>query len=100
MKQERDILELLILLRDTILTDGCNSGMCMSIFYMYALDHSISVLEKHIVDNYLDAHQPRIRYLGGYWYPAGWVWPRLRWLNRQIRRLSRERGSKNTAPII
>jgi hypothetical protein len=97
MKQDRDILELLILLRDTILKDGCVRGMCLTILYMYGINqNSISLSEKFVLEDYLDAHKPFFQHGGGYWYRKGRVKPRLRWLNRQIRRLSRERGSKNT----
>ncbi len=101
MKQERDILELLILLRDTILRDGCARGMRLTILYMYGINqNSISLLEKFVLEDYLDAHQPLFKYGGGYWYRKGRIKPRLHWLNRQIRRLSRERGSKNHALTI
>jgi hypothetical protein len=100
MKQERDILELLILLRDTILTDGCLKGMCLTIMLMTVKPGSISDFEESMLMDYLDAHRPLFRHRGGYWYRKGRVKPRLRWINRQIRRLSRERGSKTPTPTI
>lgn len=78
--------ELLIKLRDAIQKNGLdNLGLCYAITMMYG----ISGMDKERMIEYLYDHQPKtIRRLLGFdfWWRPGRVAPRIKWLNKQIKK--------------
>jgi hypothetical protein len=84
----RDIKTLLTLLRDRIQLSGIEEGLCREIAFMPVTEGMITEAEYHCLLNYVREHKPwHARLLRrSYWWVPGWAAPRVRWLNRQIKK--------------
>lgn len=93
----RNIKELLELVRDQIVNkrymDRGHWGLCSVVAYLYNRQ-TINGDEYYMLSDYIDNHKPFLYYFrkfstfpGHYWTP-GKARPRLRWLNKHIKKLS------------
>jgi hypothetical protein len=89
MKKERSILKLLVFLRDYIRdTDRFFNGMCLIIMRMNN-QNLISLDERVLLIRYFEENKPK-HIKTSYWWKVGDKVPRLKWLNKQIKKLSKQ----------
>lgn len=69
-------------------SDYC-SCLCLQIENLYG-ERTISKEEKSKFLNYLDRNKPIGAVVGDYYFPAGEKIPRLKWLNKHIKKLSKK----------
>ena len=86
----RTTKELLILLRDELPNRIDDEGMCSVIQFM-KFDRLISYDEMKLLEYYLIKNDPKTKHLNtDYWWEEGDLAPRIKWLNKQIKRLKNE----------
>jgi hypothetical protein len=81
----RDIKTLLTLLRDHIQIHGVITGLCSEL-YVIRRREEMTWGELQSLEYYLDTHEPLCPLWHPYWWKPGNAAPRVRWLNRQIKK--------------
>lgn len=90
---QKTLVELLILLRDLIISKPV-IGMCFGIEHLW-LNDKITLNEKHILRDYILSHKPitfstfvNITNRNWFWWGKFKKKPRIRYLNKHIKKLS------------
>ena len=85
-RSTKELLELLLQRQDLFV-----KGLCSWVILMH-IDNQISFSEQCRLQNYIEKHPPLIYKLNiraGYYWKVGEIKPRIKWINKHIKKLGR-----------